>query len=155
MKEIVLGKWGKNAGKHKAIVDDADYEWLIQSKWSAVRYKNTWYVKRNAVLPNRKHTTEYIHRVILGLSPEDHCDVDHLNHNGLDNRRANIHAVTHQQNLFNWPQAKGVSWRSDRQKYRAYITLNQRQIFLGYFTLLEEAQAARAAAKEKYHKIAS
>lgn len=46
---------------------------------------------------------------------------------------------------------RGVSWDRRRSKYEAYITLNCRRKFCGYFNTPEEAAAARMVAQEKYH----
>jgi hypothetical protein len=82
--------------------------------------------------------------------------VDHINGDGLDNRRANLRIVTAQQN--NWNRRfrrtgrskyTGVTWDGRRDKWRADIYENRRKIFLGHFA--EEEEAARAydsAAKE-------
>jgi len=146
MKEIQLTQ-----GK-VAIVDDDDYEWLSLWRWCACNYGCTHYAKRNVKLPGGRWTTVFMHREILGLGPDDKLNVDHKNHEGLDNRRVNIRAVTQQENLFN-REALGVSWRKDRHKFRAYITVGQKQIHLGHYPTFAEALAARAAGKRKYHKI--
>jgi hypothetical protein len=94
-----------------------------------------------------------IHRIILGLSKGDDLQVDHINRNGLDNRRENLRVCTHQQNQMNRPSRggsssyKGVDWRTSHNKWRASIKLNQKKKFLGHFqTELEAAQAYDAAA---------
>lgn len=47
---------------------------------------------------------------------------------------------------------KGVCWMASRQKWRAYIGFQGRQITLGYFKNKEDAIKARKEAEEKYHK---
>ena len=50
-----------------------------------------------------------------------------------------------------WSAYRGVSWRSDRQKWRAYIQVRYRTIWLGYFsTEIEAAQAYNVAALEHH-----
>src|SRR4030065_939634 len=105
MKEIKLTK-----GK-VAIVDDEDYDWLMQWKW---RINSIGYAMRT-VKKNGKARKIFMHRVILN-TPSDMCS-DHANHNRLDNRRCNLRICTKQQNQANAPApknnrsgGKGVSW---------------------------------------------
>lgn len=76
-------------GKY-AIVDDADYEWLSASKWCF----NMGYAYRR-----KKTVPTYMHREIM--SPPPGMQVDHINGDGLDNRRANLRICTQTQNLRN------------------------------------------------------
>lgn len=45
---------------------------------------------------------------------------------------------------------KGVSYRKDRNKYRAYIKYQGKYIFLGNYNNIEDAVKARQLAEEKY-----
>jgi hypothetical protein len=85
-----------------------------------------------------------MHRIIAGYSRTDHA-----NNNGLDNQRHNLRPVTQSQNLANARRRsdsssgfRGVSWKADRCRWRAYINYDGRQHHLGYFA--EVADAARA-----------
>jgi len=76
--------------------------------------------------------------------------VDHINHNGLDNRKANLRPATRAQNNYNRQRQrnktsteyKGISWRKDRKKWVAEIRVDYKGICLGYFD--DEIGAARA-----------
>ncbi|MGD9109346.1 MAG: hypothetical protein PVG93_00265, partial [Phycisphaerales bacterium] len=63
-----------------AIVDADDYERLSQYKWHVNKRGNTFYACRN-----EKDKTIFMHREILNAS--DGMECDHINHNGLDNRK--------------------------------------------------------------------
>lgn len=47
---------------------------------------------------------------------------------------------------------KGVVWVDSRQKWRAYIGIQGKQVSLGYYTKKEDAIAARIKAEETYHR---
>ena len=114
-----------------AIVDDSDYEYLSKFKWYAKERKHTWYAARRSGLSEVR-----MHRVILNVGAG--IEVDHINGNGLDNRRANLRPVTKSENAQNrMPRGnsasgfKGVYLRSDGKKWQASIMVNRKQIFLG------------------------
>ena len=138
-----------------AIVDDADFEWLNQWKWyPSNNGRNTFYAIRSIRLPNGKRTTSRMHREILGLKFGDKRQCDHQNHRGLDNRRDNLRICTSKQNNQNMSSYKscssvykGVSWHKIHHKWRAFITVDYKQIHLGYFD--NEEKAARV-----YDKVA-
>lgn len=128
-----------------ARVSDQDYADLTKHKWSA--YWNagcrTFYARRTS---RGRHV--YMHRQILGAQAGQM--VDHIDHCGLHNERENIRVCTQSQNNSNQRKTprgvtsryKGVSWDPHRGKWRAVITLNGRQTFLGRFA--SQHAAARA-----------
>lgn len=128
-----------------ALVDDADYEYLIQWKWAAEQHGNTSYAGRYDS-PGRRI---FMHRQLMGLSRNDARLVDHINRNGLDNRKCNLRLCTYQQNLRNVgphcdavSQYKGVAWDKARNKWKAAICIDGKSIFLGRFD--DETEAAKA-----------
>lgn len=89
-----------------------------------------------------------IHRRIMN-APVGY-EVDHINHDPLDNRKSNLRICTHRENQYNQPLqrnntsgASGVSYYPPRRKYRARIKYDQQEIHLGYFTSFLEAVQAR------------
>jgi predicted phosphodiesterase len=82
------------------------------------------------------------------------CDTDQIDHiNGVrdDNRICNLRNVNKNQNQWNRKTAKGYNFY--RNKYQAQIQVNNKRIYLGYFTTEQEARQAYLNAKEKYHII--
>lgn len=75
--------------------------------------------------------------------------LDHINGDKQDNRIENLRECTKSQNQFNQKISKvnttgvkGVTWRADRQKYRARVRAGTKEIFLGHFDTLEQAKQA-------------
>jgi len=138
-----------------AIVDDDDYEELSQYKWQAHWNPGThsFYVVRSEYSPNGTKSTVLMHRHILGLELGDGKHTDHIDHNTLDNRRANIRIVTRNQNQHN-RREKGYYWNKHAKKYAAQIRVDGIRRFLGYYNDPQEAHAAYLAAKRIYHPSA-
>ena len=118
------------------------------------KYRCSFNNSNGYVLINNEYET--LHRFLMKPKCFD-LKVDHINGNKLDNRRCNLRIVTNQQNQFNQKNdgrgsnnRKGVSYRKDRNKWRAYITVDNKQINLGYFNTEEEAIKAREEAEVKY-----
>lgn len=84
--------------------------------------------------------------------------LDHINGNRADNRLENLRICNQQQNMRNATKradsktgVKGVGWREDKQKYRARIVVNGKEICLGHFVTLDEARSAVQAARTTHH----
>ena len=91
-----------------------------------------------------------MHRVIMDAP--SHLFVDHINGNGLDNRRSNLRLCTHAENLRNRSKTKdnttgfkGVSMKPNGT-YCAEIMTNYKKTYIGTFPTAEEASAA-------YHRV--
>lgn len=123
-----------------AIVDEAGAGPVSDISWYAIKSRRTWYALR------RGDVTQGIgmHVLIAGCK-----GVDHANGNGLDNRRINLRPATRSQNGANRPPPsnntsgyKGVYWSRPMRKWRACIGVDDRKVYLGYFT--DPVDAARA-----------
>ena len=134
-------------------VDDADYTWLNQWNWhlSTAGY---------AVRPGKPKIR--MHRVILE-APLD-MEVDHINRNRLDNRRANLRLCTDAQTAMNRTKQrrkcsskyKGVCWSKEKRRWMAHIQKNYEQLYLGYFEAEEDAaRAYNKAARELHGEFAA
>jgi hypothetical protein len=143
-----------------ALVDDEDYAYLSQWEWYAQRSSNTWYAGRKVPNGTNRQLTRWMHIDII--RPDGGLEVDHHNRNGLDNQRSNLRVATHAQNQHNAGRRrdnssgyKGVSWRSDSQKWGASICLQGKVTRLGSFAAAEDAaHAYDAAARAHFGKFA-
>ena len=145
-------------GKY-ALVDDEDHARLSRHKWRALRTRpNVWYVACYIRKKDGTRTTSYMHRVILNVPIG--MQVDHVNGNRLDNRRANLRVcnnAANQQNqgLTNRNSSgyRGVSLRKDRitKPWHACIKVNKQTIYLGCYRTPKAAARAYDKAALKYH----
>jgi hypothetical protein len=140
----------RNGDVHTVLVDDEDAVKVQAHRWCVMDHGLQMYVFTN-IQRDGKRTCLYLHHLIMGQK-----GIDHINHNGLDNRRANLRVATQGQNLRNArakrngsSPLKGVSRRSDG-RWRARIFISGREVYLGSFTSEKEAAAAydRAALAE-------
>ncbi len=125
-----------------AIVDKADYEWLSEYTWQAAHNGTKFY----ATTKKKRNGTIWMHRLIMN-APKGMV-VDHINGNGLDNRRCNLRLCTRQQNAYNSKRCKGTSkykgvhFERATGKWRATITCKGEHYNLGLYD--NEVEAARA-----------
>ena len=142
-----------------AVVDDADFEWLSRHKWHVTIRGSRCYAVRH-IKYNGKRTKIYMHRVIL--NPPPNKETDHINGDGLDNRRSNLRACTRSQNQMNKRKQpgcsskyKGVNWDKRRRKWQLQVGRRKNQRHLGYFDDEREAAAVyNAEAIERFGAFA-
>jgi hypothetical protein len=133
---------------HHAVIDAADWPLVGDAHWSLLRGHN------GKLYAHRKTPdgTVYMHRLLAGTGPDQ--ETDHVNGDGLDNRRENLRPATRSQNKANMGKPKrpdgsahssrfkGVSWDESRGRWQSKITVDGKCRNLGRYD--DETEAARA-----------
>lgn len=143
MREIPLTKG------RVAIVDDDDYARISSHKWYVCETRGiALYAARKEKLTNGKRKMILMHREILDIDGE----IDHINRNGLDNRRSNLREATRQMQTQNRMGKrassslyKGVSltiFKSGNKRWKAQYRKDGKTVHIGYFGSEEEAARA-------------
>jgi hypothetical protein len=131
-----------------ATVDDEDYDLVRGRTWFVQTAKMTWYscmYATTSAVRDGRETTVSMHRLIM--NPPPGTVVDHIDHNGLNNRRSNLRLATHAENT-HWKRGRGGTasrfkglYRSQSGKWCALIECNGIREHLGSYDT--EEQAAR------------
>lgn len=133
----------RSLGEKKVLVDDADLPILLQYKWHVFKVHQSHYAR---AFVNGKLV--YMHRLIMN---QDGL-IDHINGNGLDNRRENLRVVTYSQNNANRnrqttkrsSQYKGVfpDLLPGRTGWWVTLRVRGKKVYVGHYTTEEEAALA-------------
>ena len=117
-----------------ALCDPSDAEFLRGYRWHALRIHKRIYAA--TTVDGRR---SYMHRMLM----PDVREVDHRDRNGLNNRRENLRACTHSQNIANADFPHGVSGfrgvRRNKARWQARIKVHQKTTCLGTYDTPEEA----------------
>ena len=140
--------WTTNTNK-EFYFDLEDYDKIKDYCWNEKIDKHGYSVLI-AHIPFQNKTIKMFH--LLGFK-----GYDHHNRNPLDNRKENLWSASVTDNVRNSSINKnnksgfiGVSWHKQSNKWRAYITIDYKQISLGQFSDIKEAIKARLNAEVKY-----
>lgn len=147
-------------GEKICLIDKEDLNKILEFSTVKLKYErsnNSFYAVFQT-WKNNKPSNIPLHRFIIN-APKN-LEVDHINHNTLDNRKSNLRLATKAENAQNKIKAqsnnktsgiRGVSWKKDRQKWKAYLSVNRKQIHIGYFDDIKEAEIAIKKARATYH----
>tara|TARA_R110002020_G_scaffold381765_2_gene592662 strand:+ start:616 stop:1197 length:582 start_codon:yes stop_codon:yes gene_type:complete len=167
MKKLIVEN--KVHGSREVLLDDDVYEWASKYKWylrkDYSRKREAFYVVRSVKQPDGKHTLILLHREIMN-TPKG-LVTDHLNGNGLDNRRANLRVCTNRENQINRrgridrafkyigvqkdKRALKKPWRPDVVVSDSSKKRGQRRVSKGYYVTEEEAAYQRDLYMVMYH----
>lgn len=135
------------------LIDDADAALIVGRPWHAITARSTFYGQAG------DDTTVLAHRLVM--SAPKGTIIDHINRNGLDNRRENLRLCTTSQNHANRPAPvnntsgyKGVV-KARSGRWAARITVGFKARHLGtYDDPWDAAEAYNAAAVEAWGEFA-
>lgn len=137
----------------EATVDDEDFEELSKIKWKVLKTQTKFY----ALQSGPRGIRLLMHRMLLKV-PKGKV-VDHINGDGLDNRRSNLRICTQSQNMQNsglhknsTSGFKGVCLDKRRGKWIARIRTETKRITTKQFDSPELAHKAYCELSEKHHK---
>lgn len=138
----------------EAVVDASDLPLLKGRRWCLRVWQGKLSYCAGRLAGERKDIN--LHRLLLNAP--DGVSVDHIDGDGLNNRRSNLRLASTAQNSWNTGRYrnntsghKGVSWRADRQKWQVHIRIGGKRLSLGHYTDVKMAAAAYAEAARKYH----
>jgi len=141
-----------------SIIDVADYDSVSQFTWYAQSGLHTFYGARRA---GHSGPLVYLHTFITGYE-----QTDHVNGNGLDNRRFNLRSAHDGENQANNRRRStntsghvGVTWDKSRGKWLAQIGgdnyVGRGSKYLGrYAEFCDAVTAYHYAAKERFGEFA-
>jgi hypothetical protein len=148
---------------HRVLIDLEDWPVISRFDWFINKCNPGTYYAYSSFFYGKKSRIMAMHRLITGFR----CGlVDHINGNGLDNRKSNLRVCTASQNQMNKKKYqrkkpttsiyKGVFLEKRSGQWIAYIRKNKKSIRIGMFK--SEALAAKAydeAAIEHFGEYAS
>lgn len=141
---------------YEAVIDASDLGIVGRFAWSTLPKAHTIYAQRKATGINGERRTVRLHRAILNA--QDGELVDHVDGNGLNNRRSNLRICNSAQSAQNRGRKvtnksgyKGVYWFAKSQKWRAIIGANGKKHHLGCFGCKTAAAVAYVAAAKRLH----
>lgn len=136
----------------KCLIDLEDVELVKNIKWHKSDLQRSTYYCTSS-----NKTWKRIHRLILNVT-DPNVVVDHINHNGLDNRKCNLRVCTNQQNICNCKVPKnnksgikGVYWAKDKNKWTVQVSINNKTKYIGRYSDFNEAVQARIKAEKEYY----
>lgn len=142
---------------YTALVDEEDYEDLNRYKWQIHKHGYAQRSSRKEKIASGDPATVMMHRQILGLTPTDNnIHVDHIYGRKRDNRKSQLRAGTIADNNRNTAKQsnnksgiKGVCSVKGSKKWKAKIHQGGKDIYLGLFSNIKDAEKARLDAEKK------
>ena len=139
----------KDGSRLETLIDTSDLQRAMkfQWKWSPHWDKHTksYYVEGKSYEKGGKREYFSLHRWIM--QPEKDYEVDHINHDTLDNKRNNLRILPKGTNQQNYEGARkhnktsgirGVTWAKNLNKWRASFRIDGKTYHVGLFDNLDE-----------------
>lgn len=136
-KIFMYDRYGNRVGE--ALVDTEDLSKCLEFKWHLKKSRKTDY----AITTINERKKVFMHRLVLGY--REGLDVDHINGNGLDNRKCNLRICSHSKNIANQHKRTAGIFKVPSGRYRASICHNYKTIYIGTYDTEDKAIEARKA----------
>lgn len=142
----------------ETVIDAADAGFIGQWNWCACKHgkEGTFYAARGERLGKNRKRTLLLHRAVIGY--DGPLEIDHIDQNPLNNRRANLRLCTHAENLRNRKAhrdnklgIKGVHWSPKTNSFEARVVLARKLVHYSRHTTAEEASQAYQQAAKLHH----
>ena len=136
------------------LIDVEDFELVSKYQWHIENSRKTiQYAQTNLCVKDSQKTIR-LHRLLIPNVQQ----VDHINHNGLDNRKSNLRACNNRENNCNKDFSKkppksgytGIRYNEKVGSYYVRIMVNKKEISLGHYNNLKDAIEARRQGEIKY-----
>ena len=146
--------WTSNTNE-EFYFDLEDYDKIKDYCWYEA---GNHYIETNSYVGDKKHNLKLHRLIMMGNGFEIlNLDIDHIDRNKKNNKKDNLRICSHQKNTINTGIKSnntsgivGVSWRKDRNKWKAEINVENKYIYLGMFSNFDDAVRTRKEAEEKY-----
>ena len=139
---------------YEAVIDAIDADIVGQKNWHAAPRGNQVYAVAKTTIDG-KSANLYLHKLLT--KRQDGLCVDHIDRNGLNNRRSNLRMVTTSQNLMNSVAnrrsksgIRGVSYCKKTKKWVATLRVNKKEVTRLYTRCKAGAIIIRKLAERKF-----
>lgn len=134
------------------LIDLEDFGFVRNYTWSRLDNGREGYVYRRVMCDN-KMSSVYLHRELMGLTDEE-LTVDHIDGDGLNNRKSNLRIVTQQGNNRNRRgNPKNYYYNKKDGKWAVNLSINNKTVYFGSYETEEEAEDEAKRVREKYYVI--
>lgn len=148
--------YGRKAAGRVALVDDADYELVMQHRWYVRERHEPGQCPAGPYAVTGAKRNERVAGTAMHILIMGRPWVDHIDHDTLNNQRSNLRPATPAENTYHSrPRTgttspyKGVHWSSRDRRWQARIKQHGRSIYLGNFTAEKNAALAYDVAARK------
>lgn len=135
-------------------IDKEDYEKVKKYSWRASHKKNKIYIVTGQA---RNHSLLYLHNYLMNYTPIPQQEIDHIDCNSCNNRKANLRLVSRQQNIDNTSVRidskigiRGVSYSKRDKNYSCDFSYHKQRFYFKKWKTCEEAVCCRKYAEEYF-----